>query len=290
MNKIVKSLIFVAAFVMTGSAVFAEQFNSQSVGGATGLITTPTARISWDEKSTVGLDLGVHYLRDDNWGLTPKATVSFLGKFELGGTFDWQERSKPRDKKENDMLIHGKFKFYDGRNFALAVGTNFQIIDMRNDDTDANIMQLYIAGTYSTMLFCCIPADVTFAFGKTFDPLGVKLKTRTSNREFRFIAKIVDDNSGYTRAGNFDFSVGVDIDLAPSIFKGYVHWISDFANYSYSVDPMDADSRYRAVFNTGFRIQPFKNSHFKWNIDLLVTDFMDYTREVGIGTSLGFAF
>ena len=292
MKKILRSFIFVsvcAAAIIFGSTAFAEPFYSQTIGGATGLISTPTADVAWKEGTNIGLDFGMHYLRDDKWALNPKVTASFAGKFEVGAMFDWQERPWPRDEKENDLLFHGKWKFYRGSNFDLAFGGNFQFIDLRNSDTDGEVIQLYVAGTYSTMLFCCIPADFTFTIGKSFNPWGVRLKTRTSNREFRFIAKLVDED-GYTRAGDIDFGFGVDIDLWPTVLGGYVHWISDFANYSYTADPMGVDPNYSACFNTGLRIQPLRGrSNFKWNIDLLITDFMDHTRDWGIGTTFGFA-
>ncbi|HNX59873.1 MAG TPA: hypothetical protein PKK43_12290, partial [Spirochaetota bacterium] len=89
---------------------------------------------------------------------------------------------------------------------------------------------------------------------------------------------------------NIDFSMGFDLDMFPSIFKGYVHWISDFGNYSYSYEPVGADSWYRGAFNTGARIAIFKDmNRFKLNLDALLLDALDKDRGWAVGLTFGAA-
>jgi len=48
-----------------------------------------------------------------------------------------------------------------------------------------------------------------------------------------------------------DFGMGFDLLLFPQQLQGYVHWINDFANFSYSFQPSGANPFTRGVFNTG---------------------------------------
>jgi hypothetical protein len=72
-----------------------------------------------------------------------------------------------------------------------------------------------------------------------------------------------------------DFSMGFELSLFPATFKDYVHWLVDFANYSYSIEPTGANSGARGVFNSGVRIDPLKNANIKFNIDIVGTDLLD---------------
>ena len=85
--------------------------------------------------------------------------------------------------------------------------------------------------------------------------------------------------------------MGFDLELLPNIFKGYVHFINDFSNYSYSVDPIGPDAFERGCFNTGARICVLKDSRrFKLNIDALLVDVLDRNRTFSLGAAFGMAF
>jgi hypothetical protein len=277
-----------AASVVLGSAVFAAQYTTQSVNGATGLITTPTANVGYQNKKSTGVDIGYHHLADSSGsGNVVKETFSFFGRAELGGTVDIQNRDDPYHKNEIEIIVHGKFKILNEYSRGLAVGGNFQFIDLNNDYTNGKVLQLYLAYTFSATIFT-LPAETTFVIGKSLNPNNMKAGYRKRGGERQLYLKINDDNDIYTRTGNIDFSVGFDIDLLPQYLKGHLHWITDFANYSYSADPMGSLPDYRACANTGFRVIPLKFRNCKWNIDILATDFLDHRREWAVGTTFGF--
>jgi len=293
MSRIIKSFVVSAiavVFCAFGIAAFAESYTTQSVSGATGLITTPTAHVGWQDKKSFGLDLGYHLLPDFNgWGNVVKATFSFLGRAELGGAWDIQLRDKPNDKNEQDVWLHGKFKIFNDPCCALAIGGNFQWIDIGNDNTEGRVFQLYLAYTFLQSVFN-MPVETTFVIGKTMSVDRIKAGYRKRGNERQLYVR-TDKDDPYSRKGDIDFSVGFDFDLLPQYLKHYVHWVTDFANYSYSVDPMGALPRYRACANTGLRILPLgssKSRNLKWNVDLLLTDFFDHNREWAVGTTIGF--
>ena len=303
MSRTMKSIavsIIAAVFCLFGVAAFAVSYNTQSVNGATGLITTPTANVGWQDRGAClwGLDLGYHALMNNNnggaygkgLGNVFKGTVSILGRAEIGAALDAQARKKPFNKNEWDGWIHGKFKIISDPKHSLAIGGNFQWIDMRNDYTEGWVGQLYLAYTFANTIFG-MPVDTTFVIGKTLSLDRIHAGYRKRDRERQLYLKFDDEGDMYSRKGDIDFSVGFDFDLLPQYLKHYVHWITDFANYSYSVDPMGAIPKYRACGNTGLRIVPtVKRKNVKWNIDFLLTDFFDHNREWAIGTTFGFGF
>lgn len=276
LNKSLAALAVFAALALCSGSLFAAASASsgQTLGGPTGLIIVPTADVGWDN-SRFGLDIGYHYVNDEN-GYThiPKATFSLFGRGEIGVAGDFQDWDRPRgDKHENDFLVHGKFKFYGTNSIALAVGGGVQFIDSGSDRRDeATIGRVYLAATHAGSILG-MPAKTTLTLGKSFGD--------SSNKDYK----------GYTRGGNIDFGVGFDIDFIPRYLRGYLHWLIDFANYSYSVDPMGADALTRGSINTGFRVLPLKNSsHLKWNIDIILNDALDHSRNYAIGTTFGVAF
>ncbi|RME90334.1 MAG: hypothetical protein D6767_06990 [Candidatus Hydrogenedentota bacterium] len=227
---------------------------SPSIGGTTGLITTPTANVAWG-KSSFGFNLGTHFIADKNNSITPKATIGIAGKAELGATYDIQ------DKESNDLLLHGKFRFHQSGDTALAIGGNFQSINYGPNFNDT-AGQIYLATTYGASFFK-MPSETTIVFGKTFAP-GAE--------------------------SNIDFSMGFDLNLAPSVFKGYIHWLLDFANYSYSIDPRGAGAG-RGIFNTGIRVAVLRDSpNMLLNLDLMILDALDTNRSFGAGLAFGMAF
>ncbi len=244
-------------FLASSQPASAAAFMSPSFGGTTGYIATPSAKTGWAGK-TLALDIGYHYIGDAEGCHIPKVNFQLFGRVELGMAFDIQDQHDD----DNDMIIHGKFNFYNAGASALAVGGNVQLIDMGNDTSNGTAGQFYVAVTYSGNFFG-MPALTTLVLGKSFG-------TRTRNADV-------------------DFSMGFDLDFLPKYLKGYVHWVSDFANYSYSVEGLGSEARYRASFNTGFRFAILKTSRYKFNIDIVMTDALDDNRSWSIGTAFGLA-
>ncbi|MCL2025955.1 MAG: hypothetical protein FWG92_04025 [Leptospirales bacterium] len=298
MSRAIKSIVASAitvVFCVFGVEAFAESYTTQSINGATGLIVTPTAHVGWQGKNTIGIDGGYHLLPDHNgWGMVPKVTASFFGRGEVGAAWDAQFRDSPNKKNEQDIWLHGKFKIYSDPCCAFAIGGNLQWLDINNDRTEGRVFQLYLAYTFAQNIFN-MPVETTFVVGKTMSVDRIKAGYRKRGNERQLYIR-TDKNDPYSRKGDIDFSVGFDFDLFPQYFKHYVHWVTDFANYSYSADPMGALPRYRATGNTGLRFIPSKaiaknkNAAWKWNVDIYLMDFFDHNREWAIGTTLGFAF
>jgi hypothetical protein len=229
-----------------------------TLGGATGLVSVPNARLGWEETADIGVDIGYHaILHDGEAAHLPKATVSLFKMVEAGFTFDTQSEATD----DEDMLIHAKFQLPIDRASAIAVGAVHQSLQTLGDKE--SVTQIYVASTYPGDFFN-MPAETTFVVGMTFGDLA-------SN----------DD---------IDFGMGFDLMLFPDTFKGYVHWINDFANFSYSYTPSGANAGYRGVFNTGARIDLAahpKLSKFKATIDAIVADALDDDRSFVLGAAFG---
>ncbi|MCL2179714.1 MAG: hypothetical protein FWB83_01170, partial [Treponema sp.] len=96
-----------------------------------------------------------------------------------------------------------------------------------------------------------------------------------------------------------DFGMGFDIILFPDVFGNAVHWIIDFANFSYSDNAWTnnlthgtGSAWHRGILNTGFRIDlstiPGMN-HFKVLLDLIFNDLFDAgSRSFTVGAVFGF--
>ena len=174
----------------------------------------------------------------------------------MGAAYDMQ------GDNDNDLILHGKFNFYTRGASALALGGNYQNIKKPANISNTNY-QIYLAATYGSAFFR-MPSETTIVVGKT-----------------------MGDN---TRNNNIDFSMGFDLDVLPSIFSHYVHWINDFSNYSYSTNPNGSNSDIRGSFNTGLRLALMRDKKYKLNVDLLGTDALDSNRAFGIGIAFGLPF
>ena len=176
---------------------------------------------------------------------------------ELTGAFDIQ----PGDR-EGDLIAGAKIQL-PLTNTALALGGNFQAVNSGNEYRAYKAGQVYMALTYAGNFFN-MPAETTVVVGKTF----------------------VQDRMD----SNIDFGMGFDLVLLPKVFDRYVHWITDFANFSYSTDPFKADFRTRGVLNTGLRIDlsviPALNK-FKFSVDILLADAFDDNRSFSAGLVFG---
>ena len=241
--------------------MFSQSLKGLSLGGTTGLITTPTGRIGWEQSSDLGLDIGYHFSTDRGFGEDENiinVAVSMFKKLEAGLTFDSQSGDNA-----SDLILFGKFQVFNDGQSGMAIGANLQLLDFASE-VDRKFSQVYLASTYSGD-FMEIPASTTIVFGKTFD-----------------IEAGLNDQ--------IDFSMGFDMALFPQVFNGYVRWISEFANYSYSADSRITNANARGAFNTGLRIDILGGSAYKLVIDATLMDVFDEgIDKFAIGGSFGFS-
>jgi hypothetical protein len=252
------------------SSVMAQAARGQSLNGSTGLFSIPTGRVGWENAGNFGLDLGYRAIINSNAGTAhiPAVTLSFVKWIEISAAFDIQPDRWYKDDND-DLLLGLKIKL-PTKNTAISIGSNFQFLNIGNEHHhDYNAIQPYMAITYSGTFFT-MPAETTLVFGKTF---------YTGDRE---------NNT------NIDFGMGFDLILFPDVFGNTVHWIIDFANFSYSDDSWPYDQAgWRGVLNMGMRIDlstiPALKK-FKFLIDAVFIDlFDDGHRSFAIGAVFGFS-
>ena len=261
MNKklvLVLIISLMSAFLVT--PLFSQSLRGLSLGGTTGLITTPTGRIAWENSADLGLDLGYHFSTDRGFGENESifnAVLTMFRTFEAGATMDIQQGSN-----ETDLIIFGKYQMYNSGESGMAIGGNFQNLDL-GSVSSPQYGQIYLASTYAGN-FMDVPAATTLVFGKTFD-----IDAGWDNR--------------------IDFSMGFNLSLFPSAFHGYLHWISEFSNYSYSVDSVITNASVRGAFNTGLRVELLPNSRYKLVLDATLMDVFDTgINSFALGGSFGF--
>lgn len=253
-----KSLFVVLCFLFVVFGLSGQSVvKSSSINGTTGIISTPTARIGW-EYSNFGVDVAYAYLfSGGTHSHVPSINISFLKKAEIGVAVDI---TPVGGSAVTDILVNGKFQFYREGNSAFAVGGSYQAINSSGNAFN-HYGQIYLALSYSGNFFTW-PANTSIAIGKTF----------SSNWDW-----------------NIDYSMGFELTLFPEVFKNYVHWISDFGNFSYSAAPVGVNAASRGVFNTGIRIDPIKEGNFKLNFDIVGTDLLDSNRGIMAGICFGWA-
>jgi hypothetical protein len=275
-------IVIIAAVFVPG--LTAQSPNTPGLNGSTSLYTVPIGRIGWNS-TNLGLDFGYRTLVADTPGYDQPNydgyQMNHLGFFnvslfkwvELGLAFDFQpsyDYPGNDNDSNNDLLLNFKVQL-PIKVTAFALGGNFQAINVGNENHYYSAVQIYAAATYSGTFFT-IPAETTVTLGKTFH---------------------FGDNAAYYfgKDWDFDFGMGFDLALFPNVFKKVVHWIIDYSNFSYSVDPWGADPWYRGVLNTGFRFDlaaiPALNK-YKFSIDVLMTDLFDEdARSFSFGLSFG---
>ena len=257
--------------VFAGVSVLpAQNRTGMSLSGATGLFAIPSGRIGWEYggPSAFGLDLGYHTIIDD--GITthiPKMALSLFNMVEFSAAVDMQParhrtmyRFGPRNG--NDFIAGMKVQLPLSRT-ALAIGGNYQYINMDRDNRRNSAWQVYLAATYAGHFFD-MPAETTIVVGRTFM-----------------------EGSSNT---NIDFGMGFDLQLFPRVFDTFVHWITDFANFSYSVDAFRVNAWHRGVLNTGLRfnlssIPAFNRLRFA--ADIMLVDALDHNRAFAAGLTFG---
>lgn len=265
------------------SPSMAQHLGSQSMNGSTGLYSIPSGHIGWEKNGGFGLDLGYRAVINNDKGIAhiPAVTISLFKWMEISAAFDLQPEIfyAAEDQRNNDLLMGMKFRLPINLNNsngpAIAIGGNVQVINIDNQNKFGyNAFQPYAAITY-TGAFFNMTAETTVVFGKTFYSGGPK------------------NNS------DIDFGMGFDLILFPDVFGNGVHWIIDFANFSYSDNSWPnhlfhttGPSWYRGILNSGFRIDlsalPVLNK-FKLVIDLVFNDLFDEgARSFTIGAVFGF--
>jgi hypothetical protein len=244
-----------------------RSLNGMSFNGATGLYSIPSARICWERPNNFGFNLGYHMITSG--GMTshiPKLNTSLFNWVELHAALDLQPPGHITSNRGNDLILGAKIQF-PLTNTALALGGNFQSLNLLNNDGfNHNAGQVYLALTYTGRFFNS-PADTTVVFGKTF-------RENTSNSDI-------------------DFGMGFELMILPQYLGGLVYWVTDFSNFSYSIEPFGADAWYRGVINSGLRfdfsiIPIFQR--LKFVVDIVITDAFDSNRAFSAGVVLGVPF
>jgi hypothetical protein len=259
-------LVVMAGLAVSGLGAQTASVNSMSLNGATGLYSIPTGRIGWGKSSDLALDLGYHMVYDEEATHIPKVALSIFKWVEVSLAFDFQPDYYGPDGTD---FIGGLKLQLPLSNTAIAVGGNLQALNLGNDfdgyNGRYNAGQIYLAVTYAGSFFE-MPAETTVVVGKTF----------------------VEDIS----SSDIDFGMGFDLILLPKIFQRYIHWVTDFANFSYSDEAIGANAGYRGVLNTGLRVDlsaiPALNK-FKFTVDVMITDVLD-DGDSGAGSGGGRSF
>lgn len=249
-------LVIFSVLIPAVTAQSVQSLKGMSLNGSTGLISIPTGRIGWEKSADVGVDLGYH-------GIFDQSDVAHIGAASVS-LFKWFEVSLAYDNqigdKNGDTLIGGKLQL-PTTGTAVAIGGNVQLL--QQGGTSSNATQIYLSATYPATFFN-MPADTTVVVGKTF---------------------VKDSNDS-----NIDFGMGFDMVLFPKVFQNYIHWLTDFANFSYSTQAVGANASQRGSLNTGIRIDIASYpalSKYKFVVDAMLTDALDTNRAFTLGFSAG---
>jgi hypothetical protein len=275
-------LLFVILGACAPALMAQTTLKGMGLNGSTGLYTVPSGRIGWERTSDLGLDFGYHtiigknpysFLGNDSYRLNHiiKVNASLFKWVELTGAFDVQPKNPAPDPQNNDLLMGFKVQLPTS-DTAVAIGGNYQSLNLGNETYDYSAFQLYVAFTYAGTFFK-MPAETTVAIGKTFG-----------------IGKHYDTFFGTDTKLDFDFGMGFDLILFPNAFKNVVHWIIDYSNFSYSANPWGSIASHRGSLNTGLRIDLAAIpalSKYKFIVDVLLADAFDDERALSLGIVFG---
>jgi hypothetical protein len=229
--------------------------------GSTGLFNVPSGRIGWERSADLGMDLGYHGIVNSGMANIPKISLSLFKLLEISAALDIQNPSYS-NVSTMDGILGLKFQIPIDTT-AIAIGGNIQFFDAEKNRVNDIAGQVYAAVTYSGTFFN-MPAETTMMFGTT-----------------------IRGGRGTT---SIDFGMGFDLILLPSVFQNFLHWITDFSNFSYSDSPWGVDSANRGSLNTGFRVDlsmiPALNN-FKFVMDIVATDILDSDRSFAFGIVFG---
>ncbi|MDR2110890.1 MAG: hypothetical protein LBP32_06240 [Spirochaetaceae bacterium] len=280
-NSIGKICAALAMVLAAAPALTAESLKTMNLGGATGLYTIPSGQVSWQEKS-LGLNAGSQFTGCDRYGKFKAAhnigvNLGFLKWLEAGAAIDFQPDYWTADSgNNNDLLLGAKIQLpLKNTSYpAVAIGGNIQFLNMGGENVSyqneyGSTGQVYAAITYTAAFFGA-PVETTAVLGKTF--------------VMDTTARIGKSNS------NIDFGMGLDVTLFPKVLQDYVHWTAEYANFSYSHDPLGTDPWWRGEMTTGIRLDlsqiPALNK-FTFTLDIMGTDVLDHKER---GFSLGLVF
>ena len=261
--KYLRFLVIVLFITFTGNLT-AQTLNGMSLNGTTGLYSIPTGRIGWGNNN-LAVDMGYHTIISEGTAThIPKVSLSLFRWVELSAAFDIQPERHTTPDKNTDFIGGAKVQIPLPPLAFLALGGNIQTLNLFEDrDYRYNAGQIFASLTYGGRFFDW-PAETTMVIGKTF----------------------IEDHSDST----IDFGMGFTLVLLPNIFGNNVHWISDFANFSYSVDAYGANAWARGVMNTGIRIDlgliPVLR-RFKFILDVSLVDILDHNRAFSMGAVFG---
>ena len=257
MKKSVLPAALLLAIVCTaGAQTSAGAVNGMTFNGSTGLIVVPDARIAW-ENANFGVDIGYGFVWTGGQAFDhlPRFAVSIAKRAEIHGLFQFNNSDL------RNFVLGGKFQLSRSGGSALALGAD---LEMANQAAGTQISsKIYLAATYA---------------GNFFDAPSVTTAT---------IGWQMFENGNFS--SQFIYGMGFSMSLLPKTFQNHVFWITDFANFSYTVwaSQIDLD---RGAFNTGVRIRPIKEGRFNLVIDILGTDLLDPDRGLGVNISGGLAF
>ncbi len=253
-----KCLLVIIAIVCFSPVLLTAQASvkGRAINGATGVIIAPTARIGW-EYTDIGLDFGYSFLYNDVMEHVPTVTLSFLKKAEVGAAIALHENS------DWDLLFHGKFQFFREGGSALAIGFDLDMASAGGQSDLSSYLTPFIVASFDGKFFGW-PATTSMMFGWHLLEAG-------------------------EMTSNFAFSMGFELALAPSVFKNYIFWISDFSNYSYAANSL-INAAGRGAFNSGIRIDPIKHNKFKLVFDIIGTDLLDASRGFMASATFGIGF
>lgn len=258
MKKNKFALLVLAVLLASSFNLSAQSLKGMSLNGATGLISIPSGRIGWERTADLGIDLGYHAIFvDSEQAHIPKISLSIMRLLEFSFAYDTQIQ-----EKSEDMIIGGKIQLPTTGTYV-AIGGNLQLLKHR--DNSSNAGQIYLAATYPGNFFS-MPSETSVVVGKTF----------------------VEGRSD----SNVDFGMGFDLMLFPKVFQNYIHWLTDFANFSYSNHAVGANAASRGTLNTGIRIDLAANpklAKYKLVIDAMMTDALDENRAFTLGLTAGFS-
>ena len=263
MKRFIIAVLLIAILALGGvsaQSVKAAAINDMTLNGSTGLIIVPDAHIGW-ENSKFGLDVGYGFVwtGGQNFDHLPRFAISLFQKFELTGLIQVNH-----DKIQN-FVFGGKFQLTRKGRTALALGGDFEWFDPFTPSSGHNSSKIYFAATYGGNFFG-LPAVTTATIGWQMFEYG-------------------------SFSSQFIYGMGFSLSLFPNAFKDFVYWVTDFANFSYTVAGAHIYASGRGAFNTGIRIHPIKSGRFNMVIDILGTDLLD-DGERGLSASIsgGFAF
>jgi hypothetical protein len=246
-KKITVLLIILAALV---PALSAQSLKGMGFNGTTGLYNVPSGRIGWERSADLGLDFGYHGIINNGMANIPKINMSLFKWVEVNAAMDFQKHKDFDDSWMNSLF--GVKLQLPITVTAIALGGNIQFLDSDLHGDDYNLAgQAYVAITYPGTFFT-MPAETTMMIGTTF-------------------------REGYDDV-SIDFGMGFDLVLLPNIFQNYIHWITDFSNFSYSASSWGVNAESRGCLNTGVRVDLSEIpalSKFKFTVDVITADVLD---------------